>query len=161
MRRRCASLAPCRVFRRRTRALVTSARPSSWWEGAFCTGGRPTPGWQRGTVARVCAPSASGFAHVVAYARQRSMSRGTMDTLLVAASLAPAGGPTSGLSPTPFARPAELEMTIAQSFNLWGGVAWLLGLVQGLLHPSRIGLPKLPQCPECFPAQSVNFGLQV
>jgi hypothetical protein len=42
--------------------------------------------WQRGTVARICAPSAAGVLRVVAYLRQTSMLRGTVDTLLDAAS---------------------------------------------------------------------------
>ncbi len=63
-----------------------------WW---------PCDGWQRGTVARICAPSASVFAHVAAYLRQTSALRGTVGTLLDTASygqrwvllspLAPAG----------------------------------------------------------------------
>ena len=46
-----------------------------WW---------PTDGWQRGTVARLCPRGA--FSHVVAYTRQTSALRGTVDTLLEAAS---------------------------------------------------------------------------
>jgi hypothetical protein len=73
-------------------ATLVGRRILYWW---------PSDGWQLGTVARICAPSASGFTHVVAYTRQTSALRGTVDTLLDAASygqrwvllspLAPAG----------------------------------------------------------------------
>ena len=46
-----------------------------WW---------PDDGWQRGTVSRLCPRGA--FSHVVAYTRQTSALRGTVDTLLDAAS---------------------------------------------------------------------------
>ena len=46
-----------------------------WW---------PDDGWQRGTVARLCPRGA--FSQVVAYTRQTSVLRGTVDTLLNAAS---------------------------------------------------------------------------
>ena len=55
----------------------TGRRILYWW---------PSDGWQLGTVARICAPSASCFTHVVAYTRQTSAQRGTVDTLLDAAS---------------------------------------------------------------------------
>ncbi len=55
---------------------VVGRRILYWW---------PSDGWQLGTVARICAPSASGFTHVVAYTWQTSALRGTVDTLLDAA----------------------------------------------------------------------------
>ncbi len=73
-------------------ATLVGRRILYWW---------PSDGWQLGTVARICAPSASGFTHVVAYTRQTSVVSGTVDTLLDATSygqrwvllspLAPAG----------------------------------------------------------------------
>ena len=87
-------------------------------------GPRPSDGWQRGTVARLCPRGASRFSHVVAYTRQTSARRGTADTLLDAASygarwvllclpLVPGrgrparrlGGPGSPLWPGPGPRP--------------------------------------------------------
>jgi hypothetical protein len=43
-------------------------------------------GWHRGTVARICAPSTSGYTDVLAYNRQTSALCGTVNSLLDAAS---------------------------------------------------------------------------
>ena len=48
-----------------------------WW---------PDDGWQQGTVARLCPARRAPFTHVVAYHRRSSALRGTVDTLLDAAS---------------------------------------------------------------------------
>ncbi len=47
---------------------------------------RPEDRLQLGTVARTCRPGASSFSHVVAYQRRTSALRGTVETLLDAAS---------------------------------------------------------------------------
>ncbi len=78
-----------------TRAPVTSGQP--WWAGAFRTGGRPTAG--NAVPSRVSAHPPPPLVEV--YTRRTSALRGTVDTLLDAASygqrhvllspLAPAG----------------------------------------------------------------------
>jgi hypothetical protein len=86
----------------RSIAVLVGGRSLYWWT---------SDSWQRGTVARICAPSASGFTHVVAYTRQTSALRNRVDTLLDTAfstgnagccrlsePRAGLGGPTSGLS---------------------------------------------------------------
>jgi hypothetical protein len=72
-------------------ATLVGRRILYWW---------PSDGWQLGTVARICAPSASGFTHVVAYTRQTSALRGTADTLLDAASYGQRWVLLSPLAPT-------------------------------------------------------------
>ena len=57
-------------------ALVRVGRQLLYWW--------PDDGWQRGSVARLCPRPA--FSHVVAYTRQTSALRGTVDSLLDSAS---------------------------------------------------------------------------
>ena len=87
-----------------------------WW---------PDDGWQRGTVARLCPRGA--FSQVVAYTWQTSALRGTVDTLLDAASY---GARWLLLSPAPGPGPLDPEF----EFGLWLATAPGPG-------PSRVGPP--------------------
>ncbi len=99
-------------------SAIEAAPPGDLRVGAALVGRtilywRPTDGWQRGTVARLC-PRGAAFSHVVAYSRQTSALRGTADSLLDAASygirwllLSPAAAARAGSRVTPRRGPAR------------------------------------------------------
>jgi hypothetical protein len=81
-------------------AALVGRRILYWW---------PEDGWQLGTVARTCRPGASSFSHVVAYHRRTSALRGTVESLLDAASYGARWVLLSALPPAGVERAARVS----------------------------------------------------
>ena len=81
-------------------ADLVGRRIQYWW---------PEDGWQLGTVAQTCRPRASSFSHVVAYHRRTSALRGTVESLLDAASYGTRWVLLSALPPAGVERAARVS----------------------------------------------------